>query len=245
VAMTTVGGFGLQLIALGVLVVVFRLGEYLLGPLVEGRFPRYDSLDSARRLQLRVRAFETLACAYLCIGGIVGALAYASAGLNYVTGQSAFAQAHCLALAAFYTFHLWRMAVAKGYPRTLYPHHVFMVIGLVCCLYYDVLYFYALLSAVPAGGAVVRNSRWAARISAGAVPAPPPRLAATLILLLELPAPLIGFVHLFAIGLHDGPIPAPAWALVIAPAVASTAMAAWFVAGAFREASRRTVREGA
>jgi hypothetical protein len=245
VAMTTFGGFALQLAALGVLVAVFRAVEFLLGPLVAARFPGHENLDGTRDVQLRVRAFETLASAYLCLGGIVGALVFAASRLNYVTGQSTFARAHCLALAAFYAFHLWRMAVAKGYPRALYPHHVFMFTGLVCCLYYDVLYFYALLSAVPAGGAVVRNARWTARISKGAIPAPSPRLAATLILLLELPAPLIGFVHLFTIGLHDGPIPGPAWALVIGPAVASTAMAAWFVAGAFREASRRPLPEGA
>jgi hypothetical protein len=239
------GGFARQLAAVGALGVVFYALESSLGPLLAQRFPGYADLDGARRRQLRARVFEGLACVYLCVGGIVGAVLYAGKGLNYVSGHDAFAHAHLVALAAFYLFHLWRMAAAGGYPPALYPHHVFMATGLVCCLYFGVLYFYALLSAVPAGGAVVRNLRWAARLSKGATPAPSPHAAATAILLLELPAPLWGFGHFYAVGLRDGHIPGPVWALVIVPAVASTAMAAWFVAGAFRDASRRRLAKGA
>jgi hypothetical protein len=230
------------LTALAVLVAAFYAFEAALGTLLARRLPGYAQLAPA---QWRVRAFETLASAYLCAGGVAGACAHAAAGLNYVSGHSAFARVHCLLLAAFYGFHLWRMAAAKGYPRALYPHHAFMTIGLVCCLYYDVLYFYALLSAVPAGGACVRNARWAARASGGAVPLLAPRAAAALLALVELPAPLFGFFHLFAFGLRDGRLPGLAWALVIAPAVASTTMAAWFVASAWREAARRPLHEGA
>ena len=243
--MTVLGGFARPLAAMGALVAVYYGLESLLGPPLARFFTGYAGLDGVRRRQLRVRAFESLASACFCVGGLAGAAAYARAGLNYVSGHSALAQAQCLALAAFYCFHLWRMAAAKGYPPPLYPHHVFMATGLVCCLYFDMLYFYAILSAVPAGGAVVRNARWAARLSGGATPAPSPRAAATAILLVELPAPLAGFVHLFVVGLREGRIPAPVWALVIVPAVASTAMAGWFVASAFRDAARRRIAGGA
>jgi hypothetical protein len=229
---------GLLAIA-GVLGAVFYALESSLAPLLARFFPGYGALDPRRRLQVRVRSFESLASIYLCLGGIGGAVAYARSDLNYVSGYSAFAHVHALALAAFYLFHLWRMAAAGGYPRALYAHHFFMALGLLCCLGFGVLQFYMLLSAVPAGGAAVRNARWAARVSNGATGAPSPWTAATVMLLTELPAPLGGFVHLFLVGLRDGPVPGPVWVLVIGPAVASTLMAAWFVAGAFREAARR------
>jgi hypothetical protein len=241
--MIDVGGLARLLAVIGALAAAFYLLESALAPLLARGFPAYGALDPGRRLQVRVRAFESLASVYLCLGGVGGALAYALSDLNYVSGHSAFARGHAVALAAFYLFHLWRMAAAGGYPRALYPHHAFMALGLVACLAFDVLYFYMLLSAVPAGGAAVRNARWAARVSNGVTPAPSPRTAAALILLTELPAPLGGFVHLFWRGLRDGPVPGPVWVLVIGPAVASTLMAAWFVAGAYRESARRRAAE--
>jgi hypothetical protein len=237
--MTVPGSFVSELVAVGVLMALLFAAEACLGTVLPRRFPAYDALDGPRPAQLRVRGLEALGSAYLCAGGVLGALAFASSRANYITGGGPYPHAHCLALVAFYLFMTGRMLVVRGYAGALYVHHMIMVVGLLCCLYFDVLYFYVLLSAVPAGSAVVRNARWASRVSAGAFPAPAPLLAAALVLLLELPAPLAGFVHLFAVGLRDGHIPGAAWALVIAPAMASTAMATWFVAGAFREACRR------
>ena len=137
--MMEVGGLVRLLAAMGVLGAVFYALESSLAPLLARWFPGYGALEPRRRLQVRVRSFESLASIYLCLGGIGGAVAYALSDLNYVSGYSAFAYGHALALAAFYLFHLWRMAAAGGYPRALYPHHFFMALGLVCCLAFGVL----------------------------------------------------------------------------------------------------------
>lgn len=243
--MMDLGVLARLLAGIGVLGAVFYALEAALTPALARYFPAYDALGPRRRLQLRVRAFESLATGCLCLGGAVGSAAFVRADLNYVTGDSPFARLVALALAAFYVFHLWRMAVAGGYQRPLYAHHLLTALGLVCCQAYGVLYFYMLLTAIPAGSAVVRNARWAARVSDGAVAGPSPWTAATALLLTELPAPLGGFLHLFRVGVRDGSVPGPVWVLVIVPAVVSTLIAVWFVAVAFRSAARQGVPERA
>src|SRR5262245_25028232 len=90
-------GFTRDLAAMAVVGAAFFALEASLAPLLARRFPGYAGLEPRRRRQLPARAFESLACAYLCLGGLGGALAFSLAGLNYVNGRTAFAHAHVLA----------------------------------------------------------------------------------------------------------------------------------------------------